>query len=139
MQLKEIMTPAVDSISVGRSVSEAAQIMRRLDVGFLPVLDQHIVGVITDRDIVVRCLAEGKDARETPVEAVMTREVEMLPEHADVEDAADLMEKQQIRRVLVTGTNGGCIGIVSLGDLAVKNPDTALTGTVTAKISQPAH
>jgi CBS domain-containing protein len=140
MLLKEIMTPNVEAVSLDTSLVEAARRMARLNVGFLPVLgDADIAGVITDRDIVVRAIAEGDDPSQTPVESVMTATAESLPDDTPVEKAAQLMESRQIRRLLVTGSHGRTVGVVSLGDLAVKTKCDPLSGDVLEEVSRPAE
>jgi CBS domain-containing protein len=140
MLLKEIMTPNVEAVSVETTLVEAARKMAQLDVGFLPVLGEtDVAGVVTDRDIVVRAIAEGDDPKQTTVQSVMTAVVETLPEDTPVEEAAQVMESKQIRRILVTGSHGRKVGVVSLGDIAVKTKDDPLSGEVLERVSEPAH
>lgn len=140
MILKEIMTPNVEAVSAEASLVEAARKMAQLDVGFLPVLgDVDVAGVVTDRDIVVRAIAEGEDPKQTTVKTVMTAVVETLPEDTPVEEAAQLMESRQIRRLLVTGDHGRKVGVVSLGDIAVKTKNDPLSGETLEEVSQPAQ
>ncbi|MEX0700755.1 MAG: CBS domain-containing protein [Planctomycetales bacterium] len=139
MRLKDVMTRNPESVSPDTSVFAAAGKMKSLDVGFLPVCDgPKILGVATDRDIVLRSVAEGRDPQSTAIRDVMSEGVETLPEDADVEEAAQLMEREQIRRVVVTDGDGKCVGIVSLGDLAVKTHDDARCGDVLEEVSEPA-
>lgn len=140
MLLRDIMTPNVETVSLETPLSEAARKMASLDVGFLPVIDSDsITGVITDRDIVIRGIAKGLDPTATPVSAVMSEDAETLPEDADVRDAAKLMEARQIRRVLVTGPKGRYVGVVSLGDLAVKADDDTRSGEILEEVSTPSR
>lgn len=140
MLLKEIMTPNVEAVSVETTLVEAARKMQQLDVGFLPVLDDtDVAGVVTDRDIVVRAIAEGADPKQTTVKSVMTAVVETLPEDTPVEEAAQVMESKQIRRILVTGSHGRKVGVVSLGDIAVKTKDDPRSGEILEKVSEPAR
>lgn len=139
MQLKDVMTRNPDSVSPDSSVFEAAGKMKSLDVGFLPVCDgSSVKGVVTDRDIVLRSVADGRDPQRTAVRDVMTDRVDMLPEDADVVEAVEMMRRDQVRRVVVTDGNGACCGVVSLGDLAVKVRDDARCGEVLEEVSEPA-
>src|SRR5215468_7766395 len=102
MQLKEIMTPGVEVISPEATIQEAAEKMRHLDIGPLPVCDgERLVGMLTDRDITVRAVAAGRDPLTTQVHEVMTPDVVYGFDDQDVQDAARLMEQYQIRRLPV--------------------------------------
>ncbi|MCF7996557.1 MAG: CBS domain-containing protein, partial [Chromatiaceae bacterium] len=101
MQLQDVMTPQLEYISQNESMIHAARMMREHDIGMLPVLEENqIVGVVTDRDIVTRGLADAIDP-ETPVSRIMTTGVELRYTDDDVDEAAKLMEQQQIRRLIV--------------------------------------
>lgn len=140
MQLKEIMTPSPAAIGADNSVHDAAKKMQSLNVGFLPVSENNRpIGVITDRDITVRGVAENLDLQQTAVREVMSQSVEMLPEDESLEEAARVMKDKQIRRVLVQGQDGGVSGVVSLGDLAVHTGDRSLYAEALEEISQPAE
>src|SRR5262252_3925739 len=120
MQLKEVMTPAVEVISPQASIREAAEKMRHLDIGPLPVCDgDRLVGMLTDRDITVRAVADGRDPVTTRVYEVMTPDVVYGFDDQDVQDAVRLMEQYQIRRLPVLSRSKRLVGIVSLGDLAI--------------------
>lgn len=139
MQIKEIMTRNVESVDSDSPIAEAARKMKSLDVGFIPVIDGNgPVGVVTDRDIVIRAVAENRDTSQTTVGEIMSETVETISEDEDVGDAAKLMEERQIRRLLVTGGNDRIVGVVSLGDLAVKTHDGGLCGEVLEEVSEPA-
>src|SRR5262249_36913161 len=98
MQLKDIMMPTVERLPKDASVQEVAQKMKAIDVGMIPVYDgDRLVGMVTDRDLAVRVVAEGRDAAKTPAHTVMTPEVIYCYEDHNVEDAAEIMERQQIR------------------------------------------
>ncbi|MDF2591899.1 MAG: putative signal-transduction protein with domain [Clostridia bacterium] len=120
MKIKEIMTTDVRAISATDSISEAANIMKQLDVGAVPVLDNHIlVGMITDRDLVLRAVAEGKNSDER-VSTIMTKDITSVTPDMDVHKVADIMASKQIRRVPIVD-NGRLVGIVSIGDMAVED------------------
>lgn len=120
MQISEIMTRDVETTSPLMSLQEAARKMEIRDIGFLPVMrDGLLVGVITDRDITIRAVSRGLDSKQSPVEKVMTREPIVLPENSDLEDAADLMEEHDIRRLVVTDENEQPVGVVSKDRIAL--------------------
>ncbi|MEA3641218.1 MAG: CBS domain-containing protein [Lamprobacter sp.] len=139
MQLQDVMTPQLEYIGQNQSMIDAARMMREHDIGMLPVIEENqIVGVLTDRDIVTRGLADGIDP-ETPVSRVMTTGVELRYTDDDVEEAAKLMEQQQIRRLIVVDRTERCVGVVSLGDLATRADQTQLGGEALKEVSQPTH
>jgi CBS domain-containing protein len=112
--------------------------MKGLDVGALPVCDHdRLAGMITDRDIVLRALAEGRDPKTTRVREAMTEGVTYCFEDDDVAEAARLMREKQIRRLIVLNRDKRLAGIVSLGDLAVETHDSHLAGHTLEEVSQP--
>lgn len=138
MQLSEIMTATLETTGAEQSIREASKKMTSLNVGILPVVENdRAVGIVTDRDIVVRGIAAGVDVDKTPVREVMTRDMWCLPQDRDIQEAAQLMEEKQIRRILVLNEQGQITGIVSLGDLAVRSPDQNLSGEVIERVSEP--
>jgi len=138
MHLKEIMTPHVEVIAPEASIYEAAQQMRHLDIGPLPVCEgERLVGMLTDRDITVRAVAEGRDPVTTLVREVMTPDLVYGFEDQDLEDAARLMEQYQIRRLPVLNRAKQLVGIVALGDLAVHPGQQPLAGEVLEQVSEP--
>jgi CBS domain-containing protein len=139
MKLHEVMTPNVEVIHPNASVQEAAELMRSLDVGSLPVCDgRKIQGMITDRDIAIRAVADGREARQTPVREIMTPELVYCTEDEDVTAAAQLMHDHQIRRLPIINEQKELVGIVSLGDLAVETRDEKMAGQVLEGVSEPA-
>lgn len=119
MKLREIMTDAVVRINPDESVAVAARTLARYNIGILPVCggDGRLCGVVTDRDLVTRCIAAGRQPSTTPVKEVMTANVVSARPDMDTGAAAYLMGRQQIRRLPVL-ENGRLCGMVSLGDLA---------------------
>src|SRR5207248_4391749 len=103
MLIKDIMTPNPECISPDDSLQEAARKMRDLDIGPLPVCgdNDRLAGMITDRDIAIRAVAEGKDPRTTPVREAMTEEIISCFEDQDVREAARTMQERQVRRLVV--------------------------------------
>jgi CBS domain-containing protein len=140
MQIKDIMTPHVEVVSPNTTLTEAAEKMSRLDIGPLPVCDgQRLVGMLTDRDITVRATAKGCDPNTTTVDKVMTPEVVYCFEDQNVETAAQMMAKRQIRRVPVLNRDKRLVGMVSLGDLAVDTHNQQKVGETLRHVSEPAE
>jgi len=139
MKIKDVMTTSVECVRPETTLQEAAAKMKSLNVGSLPVCEgDRPIGIITDRDIVVRAIAEGRDPRTTRVPEAMTAEVVSVPETADVKEAARLMKDRQIRRIVVVDPNKRVVGIVSLGDIAVDAHDDKMSGDVLEKVSKDA-
>jgi CBS domain-containing protein len=140
MQIREIMTREPVVIGPDMVLKEAAERMRDLDSGVLPVGQQdRVVGMLTDRDITIRATAAGKDPNQTRVEAVMTPDVVYCYEDEDARDAARKMEEHQLRRLIVLNRDERLVGILSLGDLAVHTADDRLAGEVAEAVSEPAE
>ena len=139
MKIKDVMTTSVECVRPETTLQEAAAKMKSLNVGSLPVCEgDRPIGIITDRDIVVRAIAEGRDPRTTRVPEAMTAEVVSVLETADVKEAARLMKDRQIRRIVVVDPNKRVVGIVSLGDIAVDTHDDKMSGDVLEKVSKDA-
>jgi CBS domain-containing protein len=138
MQIREIMTREVEVIRPDASIREAATKMKDLDVGAIPVCDgQRLQGVVTDRDIAVRAVAEGRDSTRTHVADIMSKDLAYCFEDDQVEEAATIMEMKQIRRLPILDRNKQLVGIVSLGDLSVRSGDQDLAGEALQEISEP--
>lgn len=138
MRVSEVMTQGVECIGPDATLQEAAAKMKSLDVGPLPVCDNdRLVGMVTDRDITVRATAEGDAPTDVRVRDIMTPEVIYCFEDELVEDAARLMAEKQVRRLVVLNRDKRMVGIVSLGDLAVKTGDEQLAGRALEDISEP--
>jgi CBS domain-containing protein len=139
MFVKEIMTGNVTCIRPDTLLEEAARKMRDLNVGPLPICgdDDRLAGIVTDRDITVRAVAEGKNPRTTRVREIMTPGVVYCFEDQDVTEAARLMEEKKIRRLVVLNRSKRLVGIVSLGDLAIDTHDQRLAGEALEAVSEP--
>jgi CBS domain-containing protein len=138
MKVKDIMTKEVQVIHPDDSLQAAAQKMSSHDIGFLPVIEaDELVGVITDRDLVLRGVAQGMNSNAMLGRELMTSPVIHCFEDQDVKEAARLMEESQIRRLVVLGRpEKRLVGVVSLGDLALNSqPDTS--AEVLQKVSEP--
>jgi CBS domain-containing protein len=140
MQICEMMTKDVVCTRPDASVVDAARQMKKLDIGALPVCgdNERLIGMITDRDIVIRAVADRRDLEEVKVQDVMTPDIQFCMEDQPVEHAAKVMRDQQIRRLVVLNRNRKLVGIISLGDIAVDTHDEELAGSALEAISQPA-
>jgi CBS domain-containing protein len=125
--VEEIMTTNPRTVNAGDSVVDAARVMGDSDIGDVIVTDDgQVTGILTDRDIVVRAVAEGRDAESTTVGDICTTGIEAIEPEASVDDALRTMREHDIRRLPVV-KNGRPVGIISLGDLAVeREPDSTL-------------
>jgi CBS domain-containing protein len=132
------MTRNAECVRPDATLRDAAGRMRDLDVGSLPVCDaDRLVGLVTDRDIAVRSVAEGHDPSSDRVQDIMTPGIIFCFEDQDVREAADLMRERQVRRLPVLNRDKRLVGIVSLGDLAVGGRDDKLSGNTLEGISEP--
>ena len=119
MQVRDLMNPSVVSITPGESAALAARLLSRHNIGSLPVCgeDGYLRGIVTDRDIVTRCIAAEEDPAQTPVREIMTRNCTAVSPEDDPREATRLMAVRQVRRLPVL-ENGRVVGMISLGDLA---------------------
>lgn len=137
MKVKDIMTQNVASLEPKDSVERAAQLMKEHDIGALPVCDNNnVIGIITDRDIVLRTISEGKSPNSVSVREVMTSNPVVGRPDMNVEDATRIMGERQIRRLPVVEENT-MVGIVSLGDLAVEPRAKSEANDTLKEISEP--
>ena len=135
MKISKCMTRDVKLVSPTQTIREAARMMAELDAGVLPVQqDDRLVGMITDRDIAVRAVAEGKSP-DTLVQDVMSNEVLYCFDDQEIEDVARNMGEVKVRRLPVVNRDTRLVGIISIGDLALKEEQT-MTGSVVAHISK---
>ena len=141
MLVKDVMTPRVECIRPTESIAHAADRMKKLDVGSLPVCgdDEKLVGMITDRDITTRATARSGDPGATRVADVMTPSVIYAFQDQSVQEAGRLMEHNQVRRLVVLDRDKRLVGIVSLGDLALRAGDEQLGGEVLEQVSERPH
>lgn len=118
MQVKDIMTPNIESVTSTESIGDAAAMMGELDIGALCVVDgDKLVGMVTDRDIAVRGVAHGAHSG-SPVFQVMTRNVRTCHEDDEIDEVLDVMANEQVRRLPVCARDGSLVGIFSIGDVA---------------------
>src|SRR5215211_3917695 len=138
MKISEIMTQDVIVIQPDDSLQSAAKKMRDLNIGFLPVCDgENLLGVISDRDITIRALADGMDVSIMLGRDLMTTPAIYCFDDQDSSEAANIMEENQIRRLVVLGREDKrLVGVISLGDLA-RNETADRSGQVLQKVSEP--
>jgi CBS domain-containing protein len=123
MQVQEIMTQNPACCAPDATLKDAAMLMADNDSGEIPVLDEqrHPIGVLTDRDIACRAVAQGKGP-DTPVRAIMSNPIVTVTPETSLEDCCETMEQNQIRRVPVVDDSGACCGMVSQADIARRAP-----------------
>jgi CBS domain-containing protein len=137
MKVHEIMTAHARCVGPENTLVEAAGLMRELDVGALPVCEEdRLVGIVTDRDLALRGIANGKDPNTATIGEVMTAGVVHVFADQSVEEVARLMETRQIRRVPVLNRGKRLVGIVSLGDIAISS-NPAFSGLALRDVSEP--
>jgi CBS domain-containing protein len=124
MKVHDIMTRDPKTAQLDSTLEEIAALMKDEDVGAIPIVDDddELVGIVTDRDIVVRCVAEGKEASDTTVEDILSEDLTTVEPDADVQQAARLMADKQIRRLPVV-RDRELLGMISIGDISVKQDD----------------
>jgi CBS domain-containing protein len=139
MKIIDIINPAPISISPVSTLLAAALRMKLLDVGMLTICkDNKLVGVLTDRDIIIRSIAQGLDPKYTAAQDAMTLEVVFCFEDQDLEEAARLMEDKKIRRLPVLNREGQVVGLVTMGDVATHSENMEMAGKMLESISTPA-
>lgn len=136
-QLKELMTRDVKVITPDMTIGDAAKMMRDGNFGMMPVIeDDRMIGTISDRDITIRAVAEGKDCS-SKVRDVMSEGIAWAYEDESVEQAATIMSERQVRRLPVVNRDKRLVGIVALGDFAVESSQIQPAAQALADISQP--
>jgi len=139
MKVRDILTKDPEVIRPDASICDAARKMKECDIGMLPVCDgERLVGAVTDRDLSIRAVAEGRDPNTTKVSDVMTPGIVYCFEDQELGEAAKIMEEKQIRRLPVVNRSMLLVGIVSLGDFAVRSKEDRLTEEVLEYVSEPA-
>jgi CBS domain-containing protein len=141
MTCAELMTPSPTCCQPQHTIIEVAEIMKREDVGLVPVAEDgnhKLIGVITDRDIVMNVVAEGRDPRGTAVSEVMTNNPCACQEQDSIETVMQQMAVHQVRRIPIVDNAGAIVGIVSQADIATRLANPRETGEVVQAISEPA-
>lgn len=135
--VRDFMTANPECVSEKDSIRDVARIMKDKDTGVVPVVNgRKIIGMITDRDIVVRGLADGKDLSSARVDELMTRNVRSVREDAEVNDVLEVMRGSEIRRVAVVNASDEIVGIVSMGDIASQGNQDGRIGRTLEDISE---
>ena len=125
MKISEVMTTNVETVTPNQTAQEAASFMLRANAGSIPVCEgDRVIGMITDRDIAVRGIAEGRGP-DTPISELMSADIVCAREDDDTTDVAERMSSEQVRRLPVVDENDRLVGIVSLGDLSREGPEQA--------------
>jgi CBS domain-containing protein len=133
------MTQNVETAAAGITLKECAEKMKRRNVGVLPVVEgKKPIGVITDRDITLRAVAEGADVNKTTVRDVMTRDLYFVYEDQTTKEACELMEKNKVRRLIVLNREGALAGVLTLNDVTVKAKETRRSAHVVRAIAAAA-
>ena len=134
--IRDVMTSNPCSIDADKSVAYAAKMMREEDVGLAPVVDaERLVGMLTDRDITIRVVAEGKDPERVKVRDVASSQLVTVSPQQDLDEALRMMAKHQVRRLPVVEEDGKLVGVVAQADVA-REGDDATTGRLVEEISQ---
>lgn len=134
--VRDAMTSNPRSIEPSTMVADAASLMKSEDVGSLPIVDDdQLVGMVTDRDIVIRVVAEGKDPQSTTVGEIASRDLVTVDPEQDLDDALRLMAQHQVRRLPVAEEDGRLVGILAQADIAREGKDVQ-TGQVVQEISE---
>ena len=138
--LRDVMTDEVTTVTPSVSIEQAAQMMKFLNVGVLPVCEgTHLVGMLTDRDIVVRVVAEERSPGEVTVRDAMTADVTSCYEDQTVEEAVRVMAGRQIHRLPILAREDTLVGIISLGDVAIRSGEPSAAGRGLEGISRPSE
>jgi CBS domain-containing protein len=135
--IRDIMTKDVQTVNPESTIKDAAQLMKSNDFGSLPVCEgRKVVGMITDRDIAIRGVAEGRDPGSTRVGEVMTKEIVSVRETSDLKEAERIMHDRQLRRLPVLNEQGELVGYLAMAKIArTETPEEA--GKVIKGVSQP--
>ena len=142
MKAREIMTKDPRTVTPDTGLQEVARLMQSEDVGIIPVVEaggRNLLGVVTDRDIALRVVAEGKDATSTKVSDVMSKGVRTAKESDSVDDVMDLMGKEQLRRIPIVDDRGTLVGIVAQADVVREAKSDKKAERTVEKISEPSR
>mgnify|MGYP003576136867 CR=1 FL=1 len=140
MTCSDVMTKNPKTCAPTDNVQQAAQAMKSEDVGPIPIVGDNgkLEGIITDRDIVLKVVAEGRDPKTTKLTEVMTTDLVTCPPDGDIEETLDLMEDNQVRRIPVVDASGRLVGIISQADIATRLDDSEKTAELVEDISKAA-
>jgi CBS domain-containing protein len=137
-RVRDVMTADPACVRESDGIVEAARIMKREDAGVVPIIDndRKLIGIITDRDIVVRLVADGRNPMDCKVNEAMTKHIRSVREDASVDEVLSIMRGANVRRVPVCDPSDHIVGIVSMGDLAVESGEKGKVGDVVQDISE---
>ena len=143
MKAQQIMTKDPRCVTPDATVREAARVMKEEDVGIVPVVesnsDRKLIGVVTDRDIAIRCIAEGRDGSCRVSDVMSADELQTCNENDDVDDVMSAMKKEQVRRIPIVDERGSLVGIVAQADVARKSRDDSQVSETVQGISRPSE
>ncbi|MGH3129549.1 MAG: CBS domain-containing protein [Gaiellaceae bacterium] len=135
--IRDVMTSNPRGVETSTPVTEAARIMSSEDVGSVPILEgDRLVGMLTDRDIAVRVVAEGKDPQSTTAGEIASRDLVTVDPQQDLDEALRLMAEHQVRRLPVVEEDGRLVGILAQADVATEGGHDSKTGQVVEDISR---
>jgi CBS domain-containing protein len=141
MRIQDIMTKNPSCVTADASVREAAQVMSRENVGIIPVIkgnsDKRLVGLVTDRDIAIRCVAEGKDSSCRVSDVMSATKITTCSQTDDVTHVMDAMRTEKVRRIPIVDERGSLVGIVSQADIVRKADDSHAAERTIQQISEP--
>jgi CBS domain-containing protein len=139
MKVSEIMTQKVECIDPDTPIAKAAEIMRERHIGFLPICDDdRLVGTLTDRDITIQSVAQGRDPRLAPVREIMAQQVFYCYEDDDINKVGSHMQEREVRRMLILSRQKRLVGVVSIGDIAKASGAKQLAGETLGHIAEAA-
>jgi len=139
MKISEIMNREVECAEPALPIAKAAAKMRELNIGFLPICENGMpVGTVTDRDITIQSVAQGRDPWEAPVREIMRPEVFYCYDDQDVEEVARHMQEREVRRMIIMNRDNKITGVVSLGDIAKLSVEKQMAGETLGKIAEAA-
>jgi CBS domain-containing protein len=140
MKIKDVITLNPLCIGPDDLLTEAAAEMKAWNIGWLAVCENdRLIGILTDRDVTIRAVAEGYDPKTTSVREVMSREVFSCFDDQMIDDAAQIMEDHQVRRLPVLNRDNNLVGVITLGDLAVRAREAYLAGQVLMRVAATAQ
>ena len=141
MQVRDVMTKDPACVTPGATIREAAQLMQRENVGIVPVVEEtgtkRLLGVVTDRDIAIRVVAEGRDGGTRVSDVMSSSRIRTCTPDDDVDDAMEVMADEQVRRVPIVDDRGSLVGIVAQADIVRKTRDEDKAGDTVKQISEP--
>lgn len=136
MKVRDLMSQNVQWVDPNQSLEEVAKILSSSNIGSVPIChDNQVLGMVTDRDILVRAIANGKDPKTTKVNEIMTKEVLSVSPDTDIHQASDLMAEKQIRRLPVI-ENNQLVGYLAIGDIAIQSIHVNEAGEALSSISE---